>query len=248
MSGSSATSRSRAPASPGTACWDRGTVRAANRRGPASRSSPWPTTPPRARAAARLGRATSARGTGPRGRRRARATRRPTWPARPGRRSSIRAATSASARPTNAALAGVEEPVTILLNPDTELVDGSLAALARAAAERDDRILAPLLLRPDGRREASAHPAPLSPGALALALGPARRAAASAARARRARPGAAAAAGRLGRRRRAGRAHGDAPGARPVRPRALPLRRGPRPRAARAPRRRRDRGCGRTPA
>ncbi len=72
----------------------------------------------------------------------------------------------------NAALAGVDEPVTILLNPDTELVDGSLAALARAAAERDDRILAPLLLRPDGRREASVHPAPLSPGALALALAP----------------------------------------------------------------------------
>ena len=75
-------------------------------------------------------------------------------------------------RANNLALEAVTEPVTILLNPDTELVDASLAELALAAAERDDRILAPLLLRPDGRREASAHPAPLSPGALALALAP----------------------------------------------------------------------------
>jgi N-acetylglucosaminyl-diphospho-decaprenol L-rhamnosyltransferase len=76
-------------------------------------------------------------------------------------------------RATNAALAGVSEPVTLVVNPDLELIDGSLAALARAAA-RERAILAPVLLRPGGRREASAHPPPLSPAGLALALGPAR--------------------------------------------------------------------------
>jgi len=77
-------------------------------------------------------------------------------------------------RATNAALAEVHEPVCLLVNPDVELVDASLAALARAAGSGPERILAPVLLRPDGHREASAHPAPLSPAALALALGPAR--------------------------------------------------------------------------
>lgn len=77
-------------------------------------------------------------------------------------------------RATNAALAEVHEPVCLLVNPDVELVDASLAALARAVGSGPERILAPVLLRSDGHREASAHPAPLSPAALALALAPAR--------------------------------------------------------------------------
>jgi len=78
-------------------------------------------------------------------------------------------------RAVNAALAEVGEPVCVLVNPDVELVDASLAALARAAGGGGpERILAPVLLRSDGHREASAHPAPLSPAALALALAPAR--------------------------------------------------------------------------
>ena len=72
-----------------------------------------------------------------------------------------------------AALPG-EIPVTIILNPDVELVDGSLADLARELA-RDgtpDRILAPLILLPDGRRQDSAHPEPASTPLLLSALVP----------------------------------------------------------------------------
>jgi GT2 family glycosyltransferase len=45
-----------------------------------------------------------------------------------------------------------------VVNPDVELLDSSLAELARGVPE--DRILAPLVLQPDGRREWSEHGEP----------------------------------------------------------------------------------------
>jgi N-acetylglucosaminyl-diphospho-decaprenol L-rhamnosyltransferase len=63
-------------------------------------------------------------------------------------------------RGTNAGIAAVTEPVTVILNPDVELLDDSLAHLAREAARRPDRILAPLVLLPDGARQDSVHPEP----------------------------------------------------------------------------------------
>lgn len=72
-------------------------------------------------------------------------------------------------RATNAGLAAVQEPVTVVLNPDVELLDDSLGELAREAArgDRPERILAPLVLRPDGSRQDSAQ---LEPGSPALTL------------------------------------------------------------------------------
>jgi GT2 family glycosyltransferase len=65
-------------------------------------------------------------------------------------------------RGTNAGLRAVEEPVTVVANPDIELLDLSLAALAAAAAQGPERILAPIVIQPDGEREPSAHPEPAS--------------------------------------------------------------------------------------
>jgi N-acetylglucosaminyl-diphospho-decaprenol L-rhamnosyltransferase len=75
---------------------------------------------------------------------------------------------------TNAALAAVEEPVAVVLNPDTELLDGSLAGLADEllADDRPERILAPLVVQPDGDRENSAHPEPGTPPEFVRALVP----------------------------------------------------------------------------
>jgi N-acetylglucosaminyl-diphospho-decaprenol L-rhamnosyltransferase len=69
----------------------------------------------------------------------------------------------------NRGVAEVSAPVTALLNPDVELLDDSLLALAAEAARGDapERLLAPLVLGGDGRRQDSAHPAPGSPAALA---------------------------------------------------------------------------------
>jgi glycosyltransferase involved in cell wall biosynthesis/GT2 family glycosyltransferase len=77
-------------------------------------------------------------------------------------------------RASNAALEAVEEPVTVLLNPDVELVDASLAELAAEVAREDrpERILAPLVMHPDGPREDSAHPEPGSAPELARSLVP----------------------------------------------------------------------------
>ncbi|HEX8052685.1 MAG TPA: glycosyltransferase, partial [Thermoleophilaceae bacterium] len=65
-------------------------------------------------------------------------------------------------RASNEALAAVEEPVTVILNPDAELLDASLADLAAEVTRegRPERILAPLVVQPDGLRENSAHPEP----------------------------------------------------------------------------------------
>jgi GT2 family glycosyltransferase len=56
-------------------------------------------------------------------------------------------------------MAAVEEPVAVVVNPDVELLDSSLAELARHARE-SDRILAPLVVQADGRREPSEHDEP----------------------------------------------------------------------------------------
>jgi N-acetylglucosaminyl-diphospho-decaprenol L-rhamnosyltransferase len=78
-------------------------------------------------------------------------------------------------RACNRALAVVDEPVTALVNPDAELLDGSLAELAGEVlrTDRPERILAPVVIHPDGVREDSAHPEPGSPPELVRALLPA---------------------------------------------------------------------------
>jgi N-acetylglucosaminyl-diphospho-decaprenol L-rhamnosyltransferase len=69
----------------------------------------------------------------------------------------------------------VTTPVTVLLNPDVELLDDSLADLVGQilAPGGDRRLLAPTLVGPDGRREDSVHPLPASPAELAGAFLPA---------------------------------------------------------------------------
>ena len=62
-------------------------------------------------------------------------------------------------RANNRGIAEVTEPVTVLVNPDVELLDGSLRALAGEAAHAD-RLLAPLVLSPDGSRQDTVHPPP----------------------------------------------------------------------------------------
>ena len=60
-----------------------------------------------------------------------------------------------------------------MANPDLELVDGSLAGLAEEA-QRSERLLAPVLLRPDGTRQDSVHPLPSSaPELVTIVLPPA---------------------------------------------------------------------------
>ena len=80
------------------------------------------------------------------------------------------------ARGCNRGLAEVTEPVTALLNPDVELLDDSLAALAAQALAREhpERLLAPLVLNPDGSRQDTVHPRPGSPAELARAVLPPR--------------------------------------------------------------------------
>jgi N-acetylglucosaminyl-diphospho-decaprenol L-rhamnosyltransferase len=67
---------------------------------------------------------------------------------------------------TNRGVTAVSEPVAVLLNPDIELLDGSLRALAAAAAAGPDRLLAPRVLTGSGGREDSVHPVPGSPADL----------------------------------------------------------------------------------
>jgi N-acetylglucosaminyl-diphospho-decaprenol L-rhamnosyltransferase len=59
----------------------------------------------------------------------------------------------------NAGLELVQEPVTALVNPDVELLDGGLASLADDAGKRDG-LYAPRLLNTDGSVQDSAHPQP----------------------------------------------------------------------------------------
>ena len=68
----------------------------------------------------------------------------------------------------NVGVRAADAPVLALLNPDVELLDSSLLALA-AEFERDDRperLLAPLVLNPDGTPQDSVHPEPGSPADL----------------------------------------------------------------------------------
>jgi GT2 family glycosyltransferase len=72
----------------------------------------------------------------------------------------------------NAGLERVQREVTVLLNPDCELLDGALSVLAGIAAERPDALHAPRLLNPDGTVQRSAHPLPGAPGTLLPAVSP----------------------------------------------------------------------------
>jgi N-acetylglucosaminyl-diphospho-decaprenol L-rhamnosyltransferase len=72
---------------------------------------------------------------------------------------------------SNAGVARASESVTVLLNPDCELLDAGLAALA-ARAEEGEALLVPRLLDADGSPQRSAHPLPGRPATLARALLP----------------------------------------------------------------------------
>jgi GT2 family glycosyltransferase/glycosyltransferase involved in cell wall biosynthesis len=74
-------------------------------------------------------------------------------------------------RASNAGVAVATEPVTVLVNPDVELLDGSLAPLALELVEHD-RVLAPIVLLPDGSRQDAAQHEPGTAAALAIALVP----------------------------------------------------------------------------
>jgi GT2 family glycosyltransferase len=76
------------------------------------------------------------------------------------------------ARSNNIGLAEVDEAVTVLVNPDVELLDASLVALAEEAAHRPQRLLAPTVLRPGGSLQDSVQLDPRSPLRLAQALLP----------------------------------------------------------------------------
>ena len=70
----------------------------------------------------------------------------------------------------NAGVARARHDVTILLNPDTELVDHSLHELAALARIHPRALHAPRLLERDGSVQRSAHPLPGTVGALLPAL------------------------------------------------------------------------------
>jgi len=70
----------------------------------------------------------------------------------------------------NAGVARARHDVTVLLNPDTQLVDHSLNELAALARIHPRALHAPRLLEPDGSVQRSAHPRPGTVGALVPAL------------------------------------------------------------------------------
>ena len=74
----------------------------------------------------------------------------------------------------NRGLEAVSEPVVAIVNPDVELLDASLAELASEVArlDRPERIAAPLVLLPDGTRQDSVHPLPVTAPDLARSLVP----------------------------------------------------------------------------
>ena len=71
---------------------------------------------------------------------------------------------------SNAGLERARHDVSVLLNPDCELLDGSLAALAALAWAHPRALHAPRLLNADGSVQRSAHPLPGTVGALAGAV------------------------------------------------------------------------------
>ncbi|MFL5858913.1 MAG: glycosyltransferase, partial [Solirubrobacteraceae bacterium] len=70
----------------------------------------------------------------------------------------------------NAGVARCSAEVVVVLNPDVELVDDSLADLA--AQVQGDRLYVPLVLLPDGRRQDVVHNGPGGWSDVAIALGP----------------------------------------------------------------------------
>ena len=75
-------------------------------------------------------------------------------------------------RASNIGVATVTQAVTALLNPDVELLDDSLLALAAQALRPPERLLAPLVLNSDGSRQDTVHPRPTSPADLGRVLVP----------------------------------------------------------------------------
>jgi GT2 family glycosyltransferase len=71
---------------------------------------------------------------------------------------------------SNAGLELARHDVAILLNPDCEMLDDSLGALARLARAHPEALHAPRLLNPDGSVQRSAHPLPGTVGAVAGAV------------------------------------------------------------------------------
>jgi N-acetylglucosaminyl-diphospho-decaprenol L-rhamnosyltransferase len=71
---------------------------------------------------------------------------------------------------SNAGIARARHDACVLLNPDCELLDGSLAELARLAVEYPRALHVPRLLDGDGSAQRSAHPLPGTVGALGAAL------------------------------------------------------------------------------
>ncbi|HTE58996.1 MAG TPA: glycosyltransferase [Solirubrobacteraceae bacterium] len=67
---------------------------------------------------------------------------------------------------SNAGLERARHDVSVLLNPDCELLDGSLAKLAALARAHARALHAPRLLNVDGSTQRSAHPLPGTLGAL----------------------------------------------------------------------------------
>ncbi len=67
-------------------------------------------------------------------------------------------------RACNIGVKAVLAPVTMLVNPDVELIDASPMMLAEQALRTDvaERLLAPLVLSPDGTRQDTVHPVPTS--------------------------------------------------------------------------------------
>ena len=70
----------------------------------------------------------------------------------------------------NAGVARARHDVTVLLNPDCELLDGSLARLAAFAAAHPLALHAPRLVNADGTVQRSAHPRPGTVGSLLPAV------------------------------------------------------------------------------
>jgi N-acetylglucosaminyl-diphospho-decaprenol L-rhamnosyltransferase len=68
---------------------------------------------------------------------------------------------------SNAGVAHARHDVCVLLNPDCELLEGSLAGLAELARAHPRALHAPRLLNADGSVQRSAHPLPGTVGALA---------------------------------------------------------------------------------
>jgi GT2 family glycosyltransferase len=75
---------------------------------------------------------------------------------------------------SNAGVAAADRPVTVLINPDVELLDGSLDDLGREILRQDapDRLLAPVVVGDDGLRQDNAQHEPATPWLVLHALVP----------------------------------------------------------------------------